>query len=118
MAVHEAAPETTSGDATARAGDTDDWRQKAGWALLVVGAVLVILGYIGVSGADTEVLQLPYLASGGIGGLTAVAMGSALLVSADVRHDRERLGRIEGELLELQDLVRSLSGPAGRPTTR
>lgn len=62
----------------------------------MVGAVLVILGYIGVSGADTEVLQLPYLASGRIGGLAAVAVGSALLVSADVRHDRERLGRIEG----------------------
>lgn len=77
----------------------------------MVGAVLVILGYIGVSGADTEVLQLPYLASGRIGGLAAVAVGSALLVSADVRHDRERLGRIEGELLELQDLIRSLGGP-------
>ncbi len=80
----------------------------------MVGAVLVILSYIGVSGADIEVLQLPYLASR-IGGLAAVAVGSAPLVAADVRHDRERLGRIEGELLELQDLVRSLSGPA-RPT--
>ena len=37
-----------------------------------------------------------------------VAVGAALLVSSDVRADRQRLGRIEGEILELQDLVHSL----------
>jgi hypothetical protein len=47
--------------------------------------------------------------------VAAVAGGSALLVSADVRHDRERLGRIEGELLELQDLVRSCPAPPAPP---
>jgi hypothetical protein len=115
MVVHEAAPGVAGRDASADTGEGADWRPKAGWALVVLGAVLVIGGYIGVSGADSEVLQLPYLVSGGIGGLAAIALGSALLVAADVRHDRERLGRIEGELLELQDLVRSLSGP-GRTT--
>jgi hypothetical protein len=41
--------------------------------------------------------------------LALVAAGSAFLISADVRHDRQRLARIEGELLELQDLVRAIS---------
>ncbi len=112
MVVHEAAPGVATRDAPAGTAEGADWRPKAGWALIVLGALLVIGAYIGVSGADSEVLQLPYLVSGGIGGLAAVAVGSALLVSADVRHDRERLGRIEGELLELQDLVRSLSAPS------
>lgn len=100
-----AAPEPmTSAPAPVR-----DWRDKLGWLLLAIGGVLVVIGYIGVSGKDTEALQLPYLASGGIGGLALVAAGSAFLISADVRHDRQRLARIEGELLELQDLVRALS---------
>jgi hypothetical protein len=85
-----------------------DWRVRLGWALVVIGGLLVVAGYIGVSGKDSEVLQLPYLASGGIGGLAVVALGSALLISSDVRLDHQRLGRIEGELLELRDMVRSL----------
>ena len=110
MAVSTDAPAMTApGPSASAAAPAREWRDKLGWLLLVVGGVLVVIGYIGVSGKDTEALQLPYLASGGIGGLALVAAGSALLISADVRHDRQRLSRIEGELLELQDLVRSLS---------
>ena len=103
----------TTGDEAAAApaaapAKTSDWRDKLGWLLIIVGGILVVVGYLGVSGQDTEALQLPYLASGGIGGLATVAVGSALLIASDLRLDRERLGRIEGEILELQDLVRSL----------
>ena len=89
-----------------------DWRARLGWALVLIGGLLVVAGYIGVSGKETEALQLPYLASGSIGGLAVVAFGSALLIAADVRRDRQRLGQIEGEMLELQDLVRSLKSEA------
>jgi hypothetical protein len=89
-----------------------DWRVRLGWALVIIGGLLVIVGYIGVSGKDSEVLQLPYLASGGVGGLAVVGLGSALLISADVRLERQRLSEIQGELLELQDLVRSLKSEA------
>jgi hypothetical protein len=84
------------------------WRQVLAWALIAAGAVAALIGWIGVSGKDIEPLQLPYLASGGIGGLILTAVGAALLISADVRDDRERVGRLEGEVLELQDLVRDL----------
>ena len=87
-------------------------RVLLGWVLVIIGGLLVVVGYIGVSGKDSEAHQLPYLASGGIGGLAVVGLGSALLISADVRLERQRLGQIEGELLELRDLVRSLKSEA------
>lgn len=109
MAVHSEVVAPAAAPPASAPAPARDWREKLGWVLLVVGAVLVVTGYIGVSGKDTEALQLPYLASGGIGGLAVIATGAALLISADVRLDRQRLARIEGELLELQDLIRSLS---------
>jgi hypothetical protein len=86
-------------------------RENLGWAALVVGAVLAVLGWIGVSGKDIAPLQLPYLASGSVGGIVLAIVGVGLLVTADLRRDRERLGRIEGELLELQDRIRELAAP-------
>jgi hypothetical protein len=85
-------------------------REAAGWVLIVLGAVAAVLGWIGVSGKTLEALQLPYLASGGIGGLILTAVGAALVVSSDLRLDRDRVARLEGEILELQDLVRGLAG--------
>jgi hypothetical protein len=86
-----------------------DRRQALAWLLIVAGAVAGLIGWIGVSGRDIEALQLPFLASGGIAALILTAVGAALLISSDVRADRERAGRLEAEVLELQDLVRDLS---------
>jgi hypothetical protein len=85
------------------------WREVAGWLCIGVGALVAILGWVGVSGKDLAPLQLPYLASGGVGGLLLTVVGVGLLVAADVRRDRERLSRIEGDLVELTGLVRELS---------
>ena len=86
-----------------------DRRQALAWLLIAGGAVAGLIGWIGVSGRDVEALQLPFLASGGIAALILTAVGAALLISSDVRADRERAGRLEAEVLELQDLVRELS---------
>jgi len=86
-------------------------RETLGWAAVVLGAVFAVLGWIGVSGKDIAPLQLPYLASGSVGGIVLAIVGVGLLVTADLRRDRERLGRIEGELLELQDRLAQLSAP-------
>jgi len=89
-------------------------RENLGWAALVIGAVFAILGWIGVSGKDIAPLQLPYLASGSVGGIVLAVVGVGLLVTADLRRDRERLGRIEGELLELQDRLAELTAAPTR----
>jgi hypothetical protein len=96
-----------------------DRRQALAWLLIVAGAVAGLIGWIGVSGRDVEALQLPFLASGGIAALILTAVGAALLISSDVRADRERAGRLEAEVLELKDMMRELSerldGGGSRP---
>lgn len=80
-------------------------RLLLGWICVGLGAVLMIGGWFGVSGEPDVARQLSYLVSGGLGGMLAGIIGVGLLVSADVRRDRERLGRVEAAMLELRDLV-------------
>lgn len=86
-----------------------DRRQAAAWAFILAGAIAGVIGWVGVSGRDLEALQLPYLASGGVAAIVLTAVGAALLISSDVRADRERAGRLEAQVLELQEMVRDLA---------
>ena len=85
----------------------NNWRETFGWLAIAMGALVAVLGWVGVSGKDLAPLQLPYLASGGVFGVLLTVVGVGLLVAADVRRDRDRLARIEGDLVELQELLRS-----------
>jgi hypothetical protein len=58
-------------------------RPYLGWILIAVGGLLLILGYIGVSGETVVSKQLPYLVSGGIGGVFLAIVGACLLVTGD-----------------------------------
>jgi len=53
--------------------------------LVAVGLLCVLLGYLGVRRNDDIVLQLPYLASGGVGGLALIALGAVVLIVSDAR---------------------------------
>src|SRR5918999_5649157 len=86
------------------------WCLLLGWALVVLGAIFIVLGWIGVSGEPDVARQMSYLASGGIGGLTAAVVGVGLLISEDLRSDRRRLGRIEATLLDVNDRLASNGG--------
>src|SRR2546427_2797994 len=77
-------------------------RLLLGWGLLIASVVLLFIGWYGVSGTPYVARQLAYLISGGLGGLLAGIVGVGLLVSGDVRRDRERLGRVEAAMLELR----------------
>ena len=57
----------------------------AGWVLIGVGALLILVGYFGVSREVLVAKQLPYLASGGIGGLVCAGVGAALVSRQDRR---------------------------------
>ncbi len=80
-------------------------RVLLGWGLLVASVVLLAVGWYGVSGTSSVARQLSYLVSGGLGGLLAGIVGIGLLVSNDVRRDRERIGRLEAAVLELRELI-------------
>jgi hypothetical protein len=60
----------------------------------VVGVVLLVVGWLGVSGSSLTTQQIPYLASGAIGGLFALGVGATLWLSADLRNEFVKLDEI------------------------
>jgi hypothetical protein len=96
-----------------------DWRAKitrpiVGWGLAGLGALFIVIGYFGVANQALVAKQLPYLVSGGIGGMVLVAVGAFLLGTDDVRKQLQRVERLESLV---DDLHRTLLVPAGGAQT-
>ena len=75
-----------------------EWDRVAGFGLIGLGALFVLLGYLGVRGTPFVAEQMAYIASGGIGGLFCLGFGAALLLTADLHDEWRKLDRLEGEL--------------------
>jgi hypothetical protein len=76
-------------------------RPVIGWVLIVVGAVMIIVGYIGVANEVLVAKQLPYRISGGILGVAVVAVGVMFIGTEQIRRDSGRLDRLERMVDEL-----------------
>jgi hypothetical protein len=74
----------------------------------VVGAVALLVGYFGVSGTLDPAKQLPYLISGGVGGLFLLGVAAALLFSADLGATRADIARLHDAVAELSDQITEL----------
>lgn len=83
----------------------------AAYAAVVAGAVLMFLGWYGVSGRAVVAQQIPYLASASIPGLALVVAG-AVLISGD--RDRRSNDRASAMVASLYDLLTE-PVPADRP---
>jgi hypothetical protein len=70
--------------------------------LVIAGCVALIVGWFGVSGSGLAAEQLPYLVSGGIGGIVLVVIGCTVWVSADLQDDWRKLDAIEERLDRLE----------------
>jgi hypothetical protein len=68
----------------------------------VCGAIALFVGYLGVSGTLDPGKQLPYLVSGGVGGLFLLGVAAALLFSAD-------LGATRAEISDLREAIEELT---------
>ena len=75
-----------------------------GIAYCIVGFFLIFLGWNGAASNDREPAQIPYLISGGLGGLALVVLGSALIVANSLRADR----------VELRGAIQDLAAPGGK----
>ena len=71
------------------------WDRVLAWALVAAGATPLIIGWAGVSGSAYSAEQLPYIISGGIGGIFLLGVGATLWLSADLRDEWRKLDRIE-----------------------
>ncbi|MGH9005573.1 MAG: hypothetical protein ACRDYV_20800 [Acidimicrobiia bacterium] len=72
--------------------------RTAGFTLVALGAVLLLSGWVGVSGTSDRAGQLSYLVSGGLGGLFCLAAGASLLLLADLDDERRKLDELSGVL--------------------
>lgn len=81
----------------------EQWDRCLGWAGIALGVVFLILGWVGVSGTGYTAAQIPYVVSGGLGGIVCVATGSILLLSADLQDDWRKLDALEAKLDRLAD---------------
>ena len=81
-----------------------DLALKALAALLIVaGIISVLVGYLGVRDHDDIVLQLPYFASGGVGGLALLALGALALVMQQMREQSRRAALVTEALDEWKE---------------
>lgn len=76
-------------------------RPWLGWILIAVGALLMLLGYLGVSREAIPAKQIPYLVSGGLGGIFVALLGAYFLGTQQLRNDSGRLDRLEQMVEEL-----------------
>lgn len=89
------------------AGRRFSWRQLAATAALVVGGILVIVGWAGVSRYNEVWRQMPYFVSGGIGGLALILIGLGLY---NAHHHATRSERSAEVLERLEALELGLAG--------
>lgn len=93
------------------------WDRGLAILLTLTGVIVLIIGWIGVSGAEAVVKQLPYLTSAGVSGIVLVAVGSVLWVSADLRDQWRELRLVRVTLQDLAGSARVLPELPPMPTT-
>jgi hypothetical protein len=71
------------------------WDRVAAITSVVLGAVALVSGWLGVSGTAYEAEQVPYIVSGGLVGIFLLGLAAALWLSADLRDEWRQLGALE-----------------------
>jgi protein-S-isoprenylcysteine O-methyltransferase Ste14 len=71
------------------------WDRIIAWAAVIAGALLLLLGWLGVSRSAFPAEQIPYIISGGLVGLFLLGLGAMAWLSADLRDEWRKLDRIE-----------------------
>jgi HAMP domain-containing protein len=80
-------------------------RPYVGWILVGIGALAILIGYLGISREALVAKQMPYLISGGIFGLALVALGTFYLATEELRRDSRRLDRLERMVTQLHAVL-------------
>ena len=74
------------------------WDRVAAWVAIGLGGLLLLLGWLGVSDAVYPAEQLPFVVSGGLGGVCLIGIGVMLWLSADLRDEWSELHEIARRL--------------------
>ena len=79
------------------------WDRALAVLAMTSGVVVIAVGWIGVSGTPYIAKQVPFVVSGGIGGLALLVVGGTLWLSADMNDEWRVLDRLELEAQEPED---------------
>lgn len=72
----------------------NQWDRAGAWVLVSGGAAALLVGWLGVSRTPYTVEQIPYIVSGGLGGIFLLGLGAMLWLSADLRDEWRVLDEI------------------------
>ena len=85
------------------AGHLSDPTTRAGLAITATGGAVLAGGWAGLDRSSLLSEQIPWIVSGGLGGLALVAVGLHLFSSAGLAAERRRLERVEAAILARRD---------------
>lgn len=94
------------------------WLAVLGTALGALGLLLLVISYVEVSHESMVALQLPYVVSGGLGGLFALGTGAAVVLARELRLDNERLCDLDRKVSMLGEAVEDVLDDLARLTER
>lgn len=80
-------------------------RPRIGWVLAGLGVVAVVIAWSQTSDELFVARQIPYLISGGLGGLGLIVLGGVFLTTNDLYRYTDRLDRVERKV---DDIHRAL----------
>jgi len=79
------------------------WDRAAAVTCVVVAAVVLISGWVSLSAQSEAGDQIPYIMSGGIGGLFILWIGTTLWLSADLRDEWRKLDALDESVRKLAE---------------
>jgi len=71
------------------------WDRTAAATSLALAALCFLFGWVGVGHTPFTAQQLPYVVSGGLGGILFLTVAAVLWLSADLRDEWRKLDAIE-----------------------
>ena len=79
------------------------WDRVAAITLVVVAVVVLVSGWVSLSAESEAGDQIPYIMSGGIGGLFILWIGTTLWLSADLRDEWRKLDALDESVRKLAE---------------
>ena len=79
------------------------WDRVGAWACIAAGAIVLLVGWWGISDTTNVGRQLPYIISGGLFGVFLLGIGGMLWVSADLRDEWRELWAIRDALVRVAE---------------
>ncbi|HYH49765.1 MAG TPA: hypothetical protein VEG38_09470 [Acidimicrobiia bacterium] len=80
----------------------EQWDRAAAVVAVAAGALMLVLGWAGVQGKIYPGQQMPYVVSGGLGGIFILGIGAVLWLSADMRDEWRKLDDVDATLLRIE----------------